>query len=239
MNAKIIGVWGASGSGKTTVSVNLALSLSERNCMVGIISSKLYYGEMQSLLNKRVEEDQGLLKVLTGTGDTKNMFVQAARNVFFLSTPNEFDGMLLSTVSMESTKEMLEDAAMRFDYLIIDGCEELNNPVSSMGLAMAAQIFNIHYPSVKGCAWFKAMENVMDMLRLKTKSVHVLNAYDKTCDKMAYMSNTGVDFNFELDFVEKAKIYENSGTPIYTQKNLGTKAYRRAMDKIASLAALS
>ena len=42
MNAKIVTVWGASGSGKTTTAVNLALALAERNLMVALISSKLY-----------------------------------------------------------------------------------------------------------------------------------------------------------------------------------------------------
>lgn len=239
MKSKIISVWGAAGSGKTTVAVNLALSLAERSCMVGIISSKMYYGEMQSLFGKCVEKDQGIYQVLTDGGDTKNRLVQATDSIFFLSTPNEFDGLLLSAVSMESAKEMLEDAAMRFDYIIIDGSEELNNTISGLGLVIAEQVFVIHYPSVKGCAWFKAMGNMADILHLKTKFVHVLNAYDKTCDKTAFMSSIGEAFGYELDFVEKAKIYENSGKPIYTQKTFATRGYRRAMDKLASLAALT
>ncbi len=50
MNAKVIAVWGANGSGKTTTAVNLAFSLSRRNFTVGLISSNIYYGEMQMLL---------------------------------------------------------------------------------------------------------------------------------------------------------------------------------------------
>ena len=49
MNAKVIAVWGANGSGKTTTAVNLAFSLSQRNFTVGLISSNIYYGEMQML----------------------------------------------------------------------------------------------------------------------------------------------------------------------------------------------
>ena len=55
MNAKIITVWGANGSGKTTVAANLAAALADRDLMVGIISSKLTYGELQSIFGKRVE----------------------------------------------------------------------------------------------------------------------------------------------------------------------------------------
>ena len=52
MNAKIITIWGANGSGKTTVAVNLAAALADRDYMVGIISSKLLYGELQSFFGK-------------------------------------------------------------------------------------------------------------------------------------------------------------------------------------------
>jgi len=58
LNAKILTIWGRNGSGKTTFAVNLALSLAARNYMIGIISSKIYYGEMQSMFGQRVEVDQ-------------------------------------------------------------------------------------------------------------------------------------------------------------------------------------
>lgn len=49
MNAKIISIWGANGSGKTTTAVNLAFTLAQRNFTVGVISSNVYYGEMQTV----------------------------------------------------------------------------------------------------------------------------------------------------------------------------------------------
>ena len=38
MNAKVITIWGANGSGKTTTAVNLALALAQRNFMIAVIS---------------------------------------------------------------------------------------------------------------------------------------------------------------------------------------------------------
>ena len=51
MNAKVIAVWGANGSGKTTTAVNLAFSLSQRNFTVGLISSKFMYILTSKLIN--------------------------------------------------------------------------------------------------------------------------------------------------------------------------------------------
>lgn len=236
MNAKIIAIWGASGMGKTTVAVNLALAIAERNYMVGIISSKLYYGEIQGLFGSHLENDKGIYKAISNGNNTKNMFEMAKgkSNVFFLSVPNAFDGMLLTAVSGETAKELIEDAAMRFDYLIIDGSEELNNPISSVGLTLANQIYIVHTPSVKDCLWQMSMSNTMQLLHLSDRIAHILNAYDKSCDKVSYMSNIGVKFDYELEYVQSAKILENSGTPIYMKRNVWTKNYRKTIERMAS-----
>lgn len=240
MNAKIITLWGAAGMGKTTTAVNLALAIADLNFMVGIISAKLYYGEMQGLFGAHLEHDKGIYKAISNGNNTKNMFemVKGRSNVFFLSVPNTFDGMLLTAVSGETAKELIEDAAMRFDFLIIDGSEELNNPISSVGLSLASQIYVIHSPSVKDCLWQLSMSNTIRLLHLSDKMTHVLNAYDKSCDKVSYMANIGVQFGYELEYIQNAKILENSGTPIYTKRNVWTKNYRRTIEKIASATVL-
>lgn len=81
MNAKVIAVWGANGSGKTTTAVNLAFSLSQRNFTVGLISSNIYYGEMQMLCGCNVPDDRGIYHALMG-GETKNMLVQAGKHQY-------------------------------------------------------------------------------------------------------------------------------------------------------------
>lgn len=127
MNAKIITVWGANGSGKTTVSVNLGAALADRDFTVGILSSKLYYGEIQSFFGKRVETERGTYKAISNGCNTKNMFEATNHpNLFFLSPPTSFDGMLLSSISGDTIRELIEDSCIRFDFILIDGSEELN-----------------------------------------------------------------------------------------------------------------
>ena len=184
MSSKIITVWGSNGSGKTTIAANLGIAIAERNLMVGIISSKLYYGELQGIFAKRLENDKGIYNAIANGCNTKNMFESAitGSNLFFLSVPNGFDAMLLTAVSGDTAKELIEDAVMRFDYIIIDGNEELNNPISSIGLTMSSKIVVSHRASTKDCIWQSSMENTMQLLNLTDKAIHVLNGYDKTCD---------------------------------------------------------
>lgn len=233
--SKIITVWGSNGSGKTSVSANLGLAISERNQMVGLISSKLYYGEMQGVFAKRLENDKGIYNAIANGCNTKNMFENAVSgsNLFFLSVPNGFDAMLLTAISGDTVKELIEDAAMRFDYIIIDGNEELNNPISSIGLTMSNKIIVTHKASASDCLWQSSMDNTMHLLNLSEKAIQVLNGYDKSCDKMAYMNNVGVKFDFELPYIPNAKILLNSGKPFYTSSTVQSE-YKKTMQKLAS-----
>lgn len=237
MSSKIITVWGATGSGKTSIAANLGIAIADRNLMVGIISSKLYYGELQSIFGKRLEYDKGIYNAIANGCNTKNMFESAvsSSNLFFLSVPNGFDAMLLTAMSGETAKDLIEDAVMRFDYIIIDGNEELNNPISSLGLTMSSKIVIAHRASTKDCIWQASMENTMQLLNLTDKSIHVLNGYDKTCDKMTYMNNVGVKFDFELPYISNAKILENSGKPFYTSSTVPNE-YKKIIQKLASQA---
>ena len=100
MNAKIISVWGANGSGKTTTTVNLAYSLAQRNFTVGVISSNIYYGEIQTIFGCNIPDDRGIYQALLN-GETKNMFVQAGKTaVFVLSVPDKFDAIQLTAISL-------------------------------------------------------------------------------------------------------------------------------------------
>ena len=225
MNAKIITVWGANGSGKTTVATNVAMSLAERNFMVGIISSKLIYGELQSLFGKRIEPEKGIYKALSNGGNTKNMFEATNNsNLFILSPPNVFDGMLLTALSAEAVKELIEDSKIRFDYIIIDGSEELNNPISSIGLTMANKIIRVYKVCTKDCIWHKAMENLTDLLHIRNKTITVINAYDKSCDKMAFLNGLDTRPDFELPYVSNCSTFANSGKLIYNSKYLSKRS---------------
>ena len=233
MNAKIITVWGANGSGKTTVAVNLAAALADRDFMVGIISSKLSYGEIQSMFGKRIEPDKGIYKAISNGCNTKNMFEATNNpNLFILSPPNVFDGLLLTAISEETIKDLIADSTIRFDYIIIDGSEELNNPVSSIGLTMSNKIVRVYKVSAKDCIWHKAMENMTNLLHLREKTITVINGYDKTCDKLAFFSSLDVKYDFELPYVSNCAVYANSGKLIYNSK-LSNGQYKKTIQKLA------
>ncbi len=54
-------------------------------------------------------------------GETKNMFVQAGKTaVFVLSVPTNLTQYNLLHIAQTVVNDIIDDAAIRFDYLIID-----------------------------------------------------------------------------------------------------------------------
>ena len=235
MSAKVITIWGANGSGKTTVAVNVGSALAERDFTVAIISSKLCYGELQSFFGIRIEQDRGTYKAISNGCNTKNMYVSTNNsNLFLLSPPTDFDGMLLTSISGETIHDLIEDSLIRFDYIIIDGSEDLNNPISSIGLTLATKIVKVYKVSAKCSIWHKAMENMCELLRLNDKTINVINGYDKTCDKIAFFNSTGIKPDIEIPYIQNADILINSGKPIYTSA-FGKGLYKKSIQRLANI----
>lgn len=64
MSSKIYTIWGGKHSGKTTFAVSLACALSKRDKLVGLISSNLTYGELQTFFGQSVPEEKGIFEAL-------------------------------------------------------------------------------------------------------------------------------------------------------------------------------
>ena len=171
MDASIIAVWGRSGVGKSTLAVNLACALADTRC-VGLISSNLQYGHLQSFCGQTIENGKGLLNALENPAHTKEYFWKAAsngllENVFLLTVPNEYTGLQADCVSMEAVEVVLDHARALFDVIIVDASEDVTNPVSGVALTQARQVVVVHRPSVASGLWFRSMGDFIFQLHLK------------------------------------------------------------------------
>jgi len=120
--SKIIAVWGGKHSGKTTFAVNLACALSKRDVLVGLISSNLIFGELQTFFGQEVPPEKGLFEALNAEtpniGENFTAYTES-KNLFFLSAPTQYSGLLCDTVAIEDVERMLNASALVFDFLIV------------------------------------------------------------------------------------------------------------------------
>lgn len=77
------------------------------------------------------------------------------------------------------------------------------------------------------------MENLTDLLHIKGKTITVINGYDKTCDKMAFLNGLDTKPDYELPFVSNSATLTNSGKLIYNGK-LTNGQYKKIIQRLAS-----
>ncbi|GHV10084.1 hypothetical protein FACS1894217_15310 [Clostridia bacterium] len=229
----IITTWGRAACGKSTAAANLALTLSASRRMVGIISSNLQYGHIQSLFGQTIHTKHGTYRAIDENEAYAHFWKSGVDdNVFLLAVPNEYSGLDFEHITLEQAENLITQALPHFDDLIIDGSEQLGNPVSDVGLAMSDRILLLHKPSVASCSWYTSKSEVSRLLKIDDKITHILSAYDNSCSIEAYREKTGVTFDFELPFVSEMPSLENAGTPITLTNQRSAKDYKAALENI-------
>lgn len=236
MSAKIYAVWGSKGSGKTTFAVNLACALAKQEKLVGLISSNLTYGELQIFFGEGVPSEKGLWAALKEESpNIGECFCEyeESKNLFYLSLPTGYSGLLSDTVSLQRVELLLNNASLVFDILIVDGAPEADNPVSGVGLWLAERIFTVHKPSIRAQLWHRSLSDFTRELHLEEKQIHLLRAPNGEFDGETYRSMTGLPFPWELPYVKGAEEMENAGRPLCFSHERVCRRYGRVLEEIA------
>lgn len=236
MSGKIITVWGGNNSGKSTFAVNLACTLSNRDCLVGLISSSLSYGNLQIFFGQSIPPEKGLFHALHEDNPNigeKFTEYEESRNLFFLSVPTHYTGLFCDTVTLQSVERMITAASLVFDILIIDGAGELTNPVSGTGLWMSERIYTLHKPSIAAQMWYEGVTDFIRELHIAEKQIHIMRFTNGDFDDKTFQCMIDRSFAYELPFVKRAGELENSGTPIYFFRDRACRRYSRVLEKIS------
>lgn len=238
--SKILTVWGGKHSGKTTFAVNLACALSKRGVLVGLISSNLTYGELQTFFGQMVPAGKGLFEALHAENPNIGELFTAcpdSKNLFLLSVPTRYSGLMSDTVTLEDAEQMLNAAAFVFDVLIVDGSTDLNNPVSGVGLWLADTVFTLHRPSIAAQMWRTAVSDFVREMHLLEKQTHILLSPNGAFDDKTYRDITDLTFAYELPHIRRTAELENAGTPVYFFRDRTCKRYGKVLDKIVGTVA--
>ena len=236
MNANLIAIWGRSGSGKTTLAVNLACALAKTRC-VGLISSNLQYGHVQGFFGQTIQSGKGLLNALENPSDTKEYFWKSGssgllENVFLLTVPNDYTGLQADSVTMEAVEDVLDHARSIFDVLIVDGSEDITNPVSSVSIAKARQVIVLHRQSVASGLWYRSMGDFLFQLHLETKLLHLIQETPASIHE--YASALHMQTEIGLPYVSDAQAMEDGGGPIYLDSQKHSRRYGKTIDRLVS-----
>lgn len=236
MSGKIITVWGRKNSGKTTFAVNLSCALARRDRLVGLISSNLVYGDLQVYFGQIVPPEKGLFQGLNDDNPNigeKFTEYRESKNLFFLSVPTHYSGLLCDGVSLQAAEKLINTASLVFDILIIDGAGDITNPLSGAGLWLSERIYTLYRPSISAQMWHKGVGDFAGELHIEYKQINVIQMPNGDfCDK-TFESLTGLSFRYELPFVRRAGEFENAGVPLYFCRDRACRRYSRVLEKIS------
>ena len=236
MSCPVVVVWGKNGSGKTTCAVNLACLLADTQKIVGLISSNLYYPELQSFLDFRVSPEKGSHAALSSysIAQTQSFFVESGsnKNVFVLSPPNQCNAINACEQDKEEVERLIDRSRLSFDYLVIDGSADLQSAITFLSMRLASYILTLYPVTISAGLWHQSHSLIFQHLHMTDRMINVLNADNNACERDVFLSAIGFKPEYELPYVPKADIYANSGKPIIYQSEKYALSYRKTLDKI-------
>jgi hypothetical protein len=125
---------------------------------------------------------------------------------------------------------LLDNARAVFDILIVDGCEDITNPVSSVSIAHARQVLVLHRQSVASGLWYRSLGDFIFQLHLAEKMLHLIQ--ESPTSIYEYASALHIQPAFDLPYVAETQALEDGGNPIYLQTHKHCARYKRAIDQL-------
>ncbi len=230
---RTITIYGGKGVGKTTTAINLATELANKNNLVGIISSNIYYGELQTFLDCTVSENKGLGKALEEGEEINKLFVESSiKNLFVLSMPNNADCMKNIDIDAKFISKIMQVSKSYFDYLIIDGDSYVENPITLIGMNESENVIVLFDGSINSLQWFKSIEDLKKQIHIENKFIYVANEISPYSDGRLVIPQGQINYSAYLSYVKKAKHYENIGVPIINNLNWQSKIYLKGIRNI-------
>ena len=139
MSNNMIAVWGAPGSGKTTVAVNLAAALAKEDTVL-LVSSNLWFPEVQLHFGQVVKEENSLARLTREGFELYELFTQVkgCANLQLLTLPDNYNQLFGDYLSRELAESLYRQLdRYRFAHIIVDGSSAPDNPLSTLGLQQA------------------------------------------------------------------------------------------------------
>lgn len=238
---KIITVCGGNGSGKTTVAANLGYILSQKY-IVGIISTNKICGSIQHLLGTIIDDKHGLYELMMSKGDISKTFTPCSnnKNLFVLSLSNNHDCLKLadeeSNLDGQTAKNILSEMKDMFNYLIVDGDPDVNNPLSVYSLVYSDLIINLIKPTVTGTAFFNSYKALFSALKIHNERIMHIANNDKNYVGIRNIEKTAdIKITMTIPHCKEVENAENKGIPICkvgTRMNDFVASMQNIADKI-------
>jgi MinD-like ATPase involved in chromosome partitioning or flagellar assembly len=237
---KIIAIYGAPGSGKTTIACNLAYALSKK-MTTGVLQTNIYYASIQHFFGMEIKKSKDLSTALLGYGkeDLSKCFTPHPQNnnLYILSPSNTYDCLALADdkngLDGETAKNIILELKDMFDYLIVDCTPDINDALAIYSLINSEKIVNIIKPNIQGMAFATSYQSLFTALEFSDKKIiHVINNDKNYIGITTIQKILNVPSSLCIPHHKDAETAENTGIPLYTYNNKFTTSINTIIDVI-------
>ena len=211
--SKIIAVWGATDSGKTTLAINLASQLNKKyNAMVAVVCADDTTPALPLIFPNAKSEDMLSIGAVLSTPDITEseilrniVTVKGRKNLGFLAFKdgeNRFSYPKLDKTKIETFFAVLKGIV---DVVIIDCTHNIDNPITAVSFKVADDVIRVVNPDIKNVSFFSSQLPLMTDPQYKTAShIICLNSTDNAvCEPItqatAYFSDVAFTFPYQAE----------------------------------------
>ena len=224
----MFGVWGAPGSGKTTLAVNMATVLADSGFLTCLVSGT-DHGELQAFFGTSVPKGKGLYAAISSGHNVSESLVAARQNLYILELDTGGDSFDIATITPEQVSHVLGDLRDRFSYVVVDCPSHKESTFTGVGLAEADRAIITVPHRVSAATWHISNKQLLDAIKPKTIYVDS-DTREGGCDMSQLLASIPLpDCNIKLNCVDEAYLCENEGRPIVTVGGRAAKRYRAAV----------
>jgi pilus assembly protein CpaE len=223
------------GAGVSTITANLAWSLSSRNFKVLVVDGDFLYGDMGVLLNQ--QSNHSIIDLVRFSGELEEDVIQNIINhgkVDLLAAPPNVD-KFVEINGPDFGKILKKLSHDNYDYLLINTCSHLSDPII-FALEFAETVVVVGTQEISSLRATRLFLDLMEMLLIaREKFVVVINRFEKdsilTLSKYQEFLKINISQTIPYDF-DTVLLANNLGIPfVEDHKN---KPVARAIDYLAN-----
>ena len=168
---------------RTNLLLGVADWLAERGKKVGIVDSSLSYPYLRSKLNLPANSGASIIEALESleVRDIREYFqpFQKKKSIFFCTLEEGVPAGRMARLCEIQVSVFFRRAAAGFEYLLIDGDPELSNPISGVGLHLAARVYVMVPRGKTGNLWLGSYGPFLEKFRKDWEPIRDVSGGDK------------------------------------------------------------
>ncbi len=227
----IYAVWGPPHSGKTTLAIDMAFSLSQKGQSVLLLSTELF-SELSASLNVQIKKEKSLAAIAEGNVSVKQVVQQVDSLLFALAVPYDndaFDG----DISSNTAKELLEQAVTLFDDVIVDCQSSACSIIAAWALQQADMVVMLTGACSSAALWDLSFKRAIHTER--DKLLYICDQIASDFDYRALCGCIHATPSVWLPYYPDARMTQETRRSLYGSNSKIGKEYSQKIDEICVL----